>query len=434
MRRTALALVALLLAGCGKGIMTSPHAAYAPIQSTSTAAANAPRYVNRVVVKYKTGASQSAIRSFHQRFALATVRDVAALGMGVLGLPTGLSADAAVTKLQGNAAVDYVEPDYLFTLPRRPAARAKAVKAPVRRLAGLGLAGDSRVADQWGMLKIGMPAVWPVNGGSNRVVVAVIDTGVDPRHPDLAASLVPGTSVLAGSTGPDDDHGHGTHVAGVIAANAADGQGISGLAPNCKIMPVKVLNREGKGDTGDIVAGLLWAVNNGAKVVNMSLGGTGGSRALMSAIQYAQSKDVLVVAAMGNEGANSQEYPAGYPGVMAVGATDIQDQQSDFSNFGSWISVSAPGSDILSSLPTRDTAYVVREEGKDTSFDVMDGTSMSAPFVAGLAALVRSAEPGLTAAQVKQRIERTSDDLGAKGFDEKFGWGRINAVRALAGR
>ncbi len=425
------ALVALLLTGCGKGVMTSPYAELAPIQTTSPASAKAPRYVNRVVVKYKSGASQSAIRSFHQRFALSTVRDVSALGMGVLGLPTGLTAEAAVGKLQGNPAVDFVEPDYIFTLPRRPM-RARAA-TPVRRLAAIGLADNSLLADEWGMRKIGMPAVWPVNGGSARLVVAVIDTGVDLQHPDLRAALVPGKCVLAGLPGPDDDHGHGTHVSGVIAANASDGVGVAGIAPNCKIMPVKVLNNEGKGDTGDIVAGLLWAVNNGAKVVNMSLGGTGGSRALMSAIQYAQSKDVLIVAAMGNEGANSQEYPAGYPGVMAVGATDSQDKLADFSNYGSWISVAAPGAEIMSTLPTR-AVHVVRAEGKEMRYDYMDGTSMAAPFVAGLAALVRSAEPGLTAAQVKQRIERTSDDLGARGFDDKFGWGRINAARALAGR
>lgn len=431
-RAVTIAMIALLLTGCGKGVMTSPHAEYAQIHTNSPASTNAPRYVNRVVVKYKSGASQSAIRSFHQRFALSSVRDVSALGMGVLGLPTGLTAEAAVGKLQGNPAVDFVEPDYIFSLPRRPV-RASAAAAPVRRLSAIGLADSSLLSEQWGMSKIGMPAIWPVNGGSARVVVAVIDTGVDPRHPDLQAALVPGTSVLAGSTGPDDDHGHGTHVAGVIAANASDGRGVSGIAPNCKIMPVKVLNGDGKGDTGDIVTGLLWAVNNGAKVVNMSLGGTGGSRALMAAIQYAQSKDVLVVAAMGNEGANSQEYPAGYPGVMAVGATDSQDKLADFSNFGSWISVAAPGAEIMSTLPTR-PVHVVRTEGKEMNHDFMDGTSMAAPFVAGLAALVRSTSPGLTAAQVKQRIERTSDDLGQRGFDEKFGWGRINATRALAGR
>lgn len=426
-RLITIAATASLLAGCGKGVMTSPYAELAPIRSNAASKSTAARFANRVVIKYKNGSSDSAIRSLHQRFALSTVRDVSALGMGVLGLPANLTAEKAIAKLQGHPAVDFVEPDYVFTLPKQRQVAA------VRKLKGIGLADGSLLSDEWGMRKIGMPAVWPVNGGSASVIVAVVDTGVDLVHPDLKHALVPGTSVLPGATSPQDDHGHGTHVSGVIVGQVNDGTGIGGIAPNCKLMPVKVLNGEGKGDTGDIVAGLIWAVNNGAKVINMSLGGTGGSRALMAAVQYAQSRDVVLVAAMGNESANSQEYPAGYPGVIAVGATDERDQQSDFSNFGSWISISAPGSDILSSLPTS-PAYVSREEGKDLGYDRMDGTSMAAPFVAGVAALIRSAEPRLTAAQVKQRMEKTSDDLGAKGFDEKFGWGRLNAVRALAGR
>ncbi|MEB3222316.1 MAG: S8 family peptidase [Candidatus Sericytochromatia bacterium] len=435
MRRlaTVMALASWLpTAGCGNTrVMTSPFAAQAPVRTVATGAAGASRFSNRVVVKYRSGASQTAIRSFHQRFALASVRDVSALSLGVLGLPAGTAAETAVSRMQGHPAVEFVEPDYVFTVPRRVAGRPRA--AGVRRLAAVGLGDPLWTDPQWGLTKIGMPQVWGLNGGSPSVTVAVIDTGVDPAHPDLAAAIVPGTSVLANSTGPDDDHGHGTHVAGIIAASVADRKGISGVAPNCRIMPVKVLNGEGKGDTGDIVAGLIWAVNHGAKVVNMSLGGAGGSRALASAVAYARSKDVLVVAAMGNEGENAQEYPAGYPGVMAVGATDRDDSVADFSNYGSWISVAAPGVDILSTLP-RLPVGVNRLEGKDTLQDVMDGTSMAAPFVAGVAALVRSAQPTLTAPEVKARIERTCDDLGPRGFDERTGWGRINAAKALLGR
>lgn len=432
---TALASV-LLASGCGNArVITSPFAAQAPVRTVAPAAASAPRYANRVVVKYRSGASQSAVRSFHQRFALSAVREVSSLRMGVLGLPAGASAESTLARMQANPAVEFVEPDYVFNVPRRVTRTAArpAARSAIRKLAGVGLGEPLWNDPQWGLTKIGMPAIWGVNGGSPAVTVAVIDTGVDPGHPDLAGTIVPGTSVLAGSVGPDDDHGHGTHVAGVIAASVADRKGVAGVAPNCRIMPVKVLNGEGKGDTGDIVAGLIWAVDHGARVVNMSLGGAGGSRALSAAIEYARSKDVLVVAAMGNAGENSQEYPAGYPGVMAVGATDRDDQVADFSNYGSWISVSAPGVDILSTLP-RNPVGVTRLEGKETMQDVMDGTSMASPFVAGLAALVRSANPTLTAAEVKARIERSCDDLGPRGFDEKYGWGRINAVRALTGR
>lgn len=431
-RMLALLTVASALAGCGnKGIVTSAIAAQAPVRSGLPAHSGAAQHTNRFVVKYKQSASPAAIRSLHQRLSLRAGRDVSALNLSVLELAGRTSSQNLLASLQSHSAIEYVEPAFVFQVPRqRP--RVRATQA-TRRLQNVGMADPLWNEPQWGLLKIGMPQVWSQFTGSPRVTVAIIDTGVDTVHPDLSAAIVPGASVVRGTSGPDDDHGHGTHVAGVVAASIFDGRGLNGVAPQCRIMPVKVLDREGKGDTGDIVAGLVWAVNHGAKVVNMSLGGTGGSRALMEAIQYAQSKDVLVVAAMGNEGANSQEYPAGYPGVMAVGATDRDDRQADFSNYGSWISVAAPGVDILSTLPTRPVS-VTRNEGKEPGQDVMDGTSMAAPFVAGLAGVIRSAYPHLTAAQVKTRIERSSDDLGPRGFDEQYGWGRINAVRALSGR
>lgn len=432
MRRT-LALLALgsALAGCGnKGIVTSAVAARAPVRTGVQAFLGSAQHANRFIVKYKRTATSAAIRSIHQRLSLRPGREVSALNLSVLEAAGRGSSQNVLAKLQAQSAIEYVEPALVFQVPRQHP-RARTIQTS-RRLQNVGMADPMWNEPQWGLLKIGMPAIWRHFTGSPRVTVAIIDTGVDPVHPDLSASIVPGASVVGGTTGPDDDHGHGTHVAGVVAASIHDGRGLNGVAPQCRIMPVKVLDRDGKGDTGDIVAGLVWAVNHGAKVVNMSLGGTGGSRALMEAVQYAQSKDVLVVAAMGNEGANSQEYPAGYPGVMAVGATDRDDRQADFSNYGSWISVSAPGVDILSTLPTRPVS-VTRNEGKEPGQDVMDGTSMAAPFVAGLAGIIRSAYPYLTASQVKARIERTSDDLGPRGFDERYGWGRINAIRAMRG-
>jgi thermitase len=421
--------LASILTGCGnKGVVTSAVAARAPVRTGVQAVARNGTVTNRFVVKYKPAASQAAIRSLHQRLALRTGHDISSIGVSVLEMTNRALPQGVFAKLQSHSAVEYVEQASIFQVPRRPS--RKPLPRSGRRLQNVGMGDPLWNEPQWGLLKIGMPLVWNRFSGSPQVTVAIIDTGVDPVHPDLSGSIVPGASVVGGTSGPDDDHGHGTHVAGVVAASIFDGRGLNGVAPNCRIMPIKVLNRDGRGDTGDIVAGLVWAVNHGAKVVNMSLGGTGGSRALMDAVRYAQSKDVLIVAAMGNEGSNSQEYPAGYPGVMAVGATDRDDQKADFSNYGSWISVSAPGVDILSTLPTRPVG-VTRLEGKSVGQDVMDGTSMAAPFVSGVAALIRSAYPNLSAPQVKNRIERTSDDHGSPGFDEHFGWGRINAARAL---
>jgi type VII secretion-associated serine protease mycosin len=428
---TLLALLALASTGCGNhGLMTSKYAAVTSIRATP-GNANAPRYTNRMVVKYRADATDAQVRSIQSRFKLASTGEIGTLGLGGLALPEGANAASTIAALAGQPGVEYAEPDFVFSTPTPKRMAAKAL--PTRKVAAASaVVNDADFAREWGMVKIGMPTVWSRNAGSPTVTVAVVDTGVDLHHPDLQGSLMAGYSVLKGASSPDDDHGHGTHVSGVIAAAANNGAGIAGIAPHCKIMPVKVLGKDGKGDTLDIVAGIIWAVDHGAKVINMSLGGTGGSRALMAAIQYAQSKDVVLVAAMGNDGANSQEYPAGYPGVIGVGATDEEDGIAEFSNFGSWISVSAPGVDIFSTLPTHNVT-VQLEEGKDTSYDAMDGTSMASPFVAGLAALVRSQFPGMSAAQVKARIERSADDQGDPGFDDHYGWGRINAAKALAG-
>lgn len=426
-----LSLVGLLLAqGCGnQGVVTSPLGMAPALQTSPANARLAPRYANRLVVKFRSGTSDGQMRSFQQRFSLRSLSRVSSLGLGVMAMPAGKSASAVMSAIQGHPDVEYVEPD--FILSAGPIKR-RAQKAPTRRVQSARLMNDTLMGNQWGLSKIGMPSVWGMSAGAPTTVVAVIDTGVDVRHPDLVGNLVPGFSVLPGASGPDDDHGHGTHVAGVIAAASNNQIGIASVAPRCKIMPVKVLNKEGKGATSDIVAGIIWATNHGAKVINMSLGGTGGSRALLDAINYAKTKDVVLVAAMGNEGANSQEYPAGYPGVIAVGATTEQDSLASFSNYGSWISVTAPGEGIFSTLPTR-PVYVTEMEGKDNDYDYMDGTSMAAPFAAGVAALIRSQYPTMPASAVKARLERSADDLGEPGFDPEFGHGRINAARAIFG-
>ncbi|HEY9721680.1 MAG TPA: S8 family peptidase [Oscillatoriaceae cyanobacterium] len=418
----------LLLQGCGNhGLMTASGSVAPQILSVSQTP-RATEVAGRAVVRFESGTSDGAMRSFTQRYHLTALRAVNSLGIGVMNLPATKSTSALLGAMQSDPDVAYVEPDYLFTLP--PVVHRTQTAA--RRVMDVQSAVDPDLSQQWGLLKIDAQQAWNFNSGSANVVVAVVDTGVDISHPDLAANLVPGVSVLPNSTGPEDDHGHGTHVAGIIAAALNNGQGGSGVAPHCKIMPVKVLNKDGKGDTGDIVSGIMYAVDNGASVINLSLGGTGGSRALKDAIDYALSKNVVVVAAMGNDGLNSEDYPAGYDGVIAVGAVDEQDHVADFSNFGSWISVVAPGVDILSTLPHYEVT-VEDLEGKSPSYDMMDGTSMATPFVSGVAALVRSQFPGLSAAAVKARIEKTADDLGAPGFDPYYGHGRVNAYRALLG-
>jgi thermitase len=290
---------------------------------------------------------------------------------------------------------------------------------------------DPRSADQKGLGIIGMGKAWDLSLGDPRVVIAVIDSGADLEHPDLKANLVQGYNVISqGSTPPQDDNGHGTHASGIAAAVGDNREGVAGTCPRCKLMPVKALDSEGAGNAFDVAIGIVWAVDHGAQVINMSLGGPQSDPTLERAVRYAFSRNVPVIVAAGNETTSELRYPAAIAGVISVGAVDNNRQLASFSNFGSWVSVVAPGVQILSTMPTR-SVFMTENEGYQTRYDFMDGTSMAAPIVAGLVGLIRSRHPELTPAQIKTRLEGTAIDLGTPGFDTQFGNGMINAPRAL---
>ncbi|MBI6546539.1 MAG: S8 family serine peptidase, partial [Cyanobacteria bacterium NC_groundwater_1444_Ag_S-0.65um_54_12] len=254
----------------------------------------------------------------------------------------------------------------------------------------------------------------------------------DLNHPDLRNQLVGGKSFVAGTSSPLDDNGHGTHVAGIIGAEIGNNIGVAGIAPACKLMPIKALDAAGEGNTSDIVAGLLYAADAGARIINLSLGGGAGGTALANAIEYVQGKGCLVIAAMGNDGRNAQEYPAAYPGVIGVGAINSEGSLADFSNYGRWISVTAPGEGIWSTLPGHESAPATLA-AETSGYGYLSGTSMATPYVAGVAALLSSLYPNLPPAAVKLRLERTADQIGFLGFSTYFGNGRINARRAIQG-
>ncbi|MBM3274699.1 MAG: S8 family serine peptidase, partial [Candidatus Sericytochromatia bacterium] len=228
--------------------------------------------------------------------------------------------------------------------------------------------------------------------------------------------------------------GHGTHVAGIIAAEADNGKGIAGVAPRCRIMPVKVLAFNTKGFDSDVAAGIIWAADHGARVINMSLGGEGGGKALERAVMYAHAKGILVVAAMGNDGEDRNHayganlnYPAAYQGVLAVGATTPGDGVAGFSNHGRWIGVAGPGARILSTTPTYEVYDPVQPD-----YDRLDGTSMATPFASGVAALVLSAYPQLSGQGVKRILEGSAKDILFGGFDLRTGHGLLDAAAAVA--
>lgn len=330
-------------------------------------------------------------------------------------------------------------------LSQRLATNPGVVNAhPNLRLQRFFTVNDPRSSEQNGLAMIGASKAWDLTLGDPRVVIAIVDSGVDLNHPDLKANLVPGYNAITdGQTPPQDDNGHGTHAAGIAAAVGDNRIGVTGACPRCKIMPVKALDAQGGGGDGfNVAKGIIWAVDHGASVINLSLGAPKQELTLKQAVKYALSHNVPVVAAAGNGvetqtangiemvGADELNYPAAEPGVIAVGAVNFNRERTKFSNFGNWVSVMAPGSGILSTMPTS-PVYMTTDEGYRTEYDTMDGTSMATPMVAGVIGLLRSRHPELTPAQIKARLEGTTIDLGAPGFDPDYANGMIDAYRAI---
>ncbi|MEH6940265.1 S8 family peptidase [Bacillus sp. JJ722] len=260
--------------------------------------------------------------------------------------------------------------------------------------------------------------------GKNKVTVAVIDTGTDSKHPDLKNVVLPGYNASnPANQNVVGDWDHGTHVSGIIGAEKGNGVGGYGMNPAAKLLPIDVFDGGGGASDVSIAEGILYAVEKGAKVINMSLGGGGSSPVLAEAIATAIKKGVVVVASAGNESSDSISYPAGYEGVISVGSINDKKKLSDYSNYGPSVDIVAPGEDVYSTLYSFE---------KKSTFVAASGTSMSSPVVAGVASLLLTKYPNLTPAQVEYILEKTADDLGEKGFDTKFANGLVNPVKALS--
>ncbi|QOS99616.1 peptidase S8 [Brevibacterium sp. JNUCC-42] len=276
---------------------------------------------------------------------------------------------------------------------------------------------DPLLNKQWHHKNINSYGAWDVIKGSQKKV-AILDTGVQLNHPDLQASLLPGKSFVSGASTPNDDHGHGTHCAGLAAAIGDNGIGVSGVDGSAKIIPVKVLNAQGSGYTADIINGITWATDNGADIISMSLGGGAYQQSFQDAINYAWGKNKIIVAAAGNSGSSSFSYPAAYNNVLAVAATDSNDGLAYFSNYGSWVDIAAPGVDIYSTY-------------KNSGYTNMSGTSMATPIAVSVLALTWGKEPGATNQQIVDRVLSTADQTPATGTSYQNG--RVNAFKAVNG-
>ncbi len=272
---------------------------------------------------------------------------------------------------------------------------------------------------------VGASTAWSYTMGSPEVVIAVVDSGIDAEHPDLRGRIAAGGyDFVDNDADPTDEHGHGTHVAGIIAATANNGIGSAGICPGCSLLPVRVLNEYNVGSWFDVAAGVVYAVDQGAQVINLSLGGSAMPQVMADAIAYAAERQVLVVAAAGNSRSDTPFYPAADPRVIAVGATRDDDTLWSLSNFGPWVELTAPGYAIYSTYNRRDNVY--------SGYTFMSGTSMAAPHVAGLAGLLLSQDPGRTPGEIRELMRRTAVDLGEVARDNRFGYGRIDVAAGLA--
>ncbi len=369
-----------------------------------------------ILVKFKPGVG---VQDSRQRVAEVQGKVVQSIpSIGVLRVKVSPGQEtAAIEKLQARSDVEYVELNHLVYAQGTP--------------------NDSLFSLQWGMSKINMPAAWDITEGSSDIIIAIVDTGIDLDHPDFSCTVSSGANKLTSGydfynndSNPDDDNNHGTHVAGIAGACTNNTIGVAGAAPNVRLMPVKVLNYAGSGNYSDVASGVIYAADNGAKIINLSLGGSSANSTLENAVNYAtNTKGALVIAAAGNcaqgggtcSGVNPIMYPAAYSGAVAVAATDSNDNWAYYSEYHSYVEVAAPGGLLAKQI----RSTIIGNYGDKY------GTSMATPHVAGLAALIWTMNSGMTHSEVRQILQSTADDLGAVGKDDYFGYGRVNAQRAL---
>jgi thermitase len=366
---------------------------------------------DELLVKFQPGTPASVRAAVHHAAGGTVCGRVAVLDVDVVALPPRVAPQQAAAFYAHSAAVQYAEPEPVF----------QAASIP----------NDPSYAQQWGLTKIQAPQAWDVAQGSAGISIAILDSGIDQSHPDLAAKIVANQNFSSSST-VDDLYGHGTHLAGIAAAITNNGVGIAGVAVNCTLMNVKVAeDKSGLTSASALAQGITWAADSGAKVICMSLSSTSSSQTVAAAVDYAWTAGAVVVASAGNSGNSVPNYPAAYPECISVAATDPGDQRevqaTGASTFGPWVDVAAPGAGILSTLPTH--GFALQSEGLSLSYGTLSGTSQSAAFVAGLAGLVWGTQYGSSNATVRARIEATCDRIPGTGT--LWVSGRINAARAV---
>lgn len=351
-----------------------------------------PAFVlGQLIVKFKPGTARSRIDAMYRNAGHKLLRRDGYLKYDVIQVK---DVRRAVKLYKKHPLVQYAHPNYYRSLSATP--------------------NDPLFRYQWGLEKISTPSAWNTTVGSNRVVVAILDTGIQHNHPDLAAKLMQGYNFVANNRRWNDDNGHGTHVAGIVGAITNNSIGVAGTSPLCRLLPVKTHNAQGLATIDAIVRGIVYAANRGAHVINMSFGGYSYAQAEADACRYAWNRGSVLVAAAGNESTNRYTYPSAFSTVIGVAATSQSDARASFSNYGRWVNLAAPGVNILST-------YI------NSTYRYMYGTSQATPFVAGVCALL--AAQGRTKLGIVRSLQGTADRIAGTGT--LWIYGRINAHRAV---
>jgi subtilisin family serine protease len=360
-----------------------------------SAAQNGPHVPGELLIAPKVGVSSADLENEYKAHGGRKIKSLLEIKVHHISVPVHAleKIEAALAK---NPKVEFVERNLI----------GEAHLVP----------NDPGYTSQWHLTKIFAPDAWDLAFGSTNVPIAVIDSGVDPNHPDLM--LVPGYNFLGGNTDTRDVLGHGTAVAGAAAALGNSGIGVSGVTWTNPVMPLVTVTSSNTGTVSDTSSAIIYAADHGARVINISLGWTGVSSTMQNAVDYAWNRGLVIVASAGNNGNSSPIYPAALNNVLAVSATDSADNLASWSTYGNFVDVAAPGVSI----------YTTANGG---GYRYASGTSFSAPIVAGLAGLIIAFNPSLSNAQVVDLIKNNTDDLGSPGFDQYFGKGRVNAYRSL---
>ena len=405
--------------------------------SAQTAAANGRFVSGEIIVKFRPGANGNAKGDAHRQGGGVLKHQIARTGLQLVAVSRG-NETAAIARYRNNPNVLYAEPNYVRSLPE-PVAQSQA--SPV-------MPGDYYFREQWALHNTGQlffcfpwingellcfyvgtpdadidaPEAWAVSQGTN-IPVAIVDSGIDYTHPDLASKYIGGWDFVNNDGDPMDDHGHGTHVAGIIAAamnnptgDPSADEGVVGVAPNAVILSYKVCTPDGSCDDFAIAQAIDRAVTDGARVINLSLGGTEYSQAMFDSVQDAWNAGLVIVAASGNSGVTTPFYPAAFPNVLSVGAFDEDHLRASFSNYSTdandWVELAAPGNAIMSSYPMSQCAGAATPPGDTGCYQWLSGTSMAAPHVSGAAALVWSRSDVVSNQQVVDILENSADPVG----------------------